>query len=66
MFLQMGCLKCDNITQAAKIHIKTKTNIPMQIDGEPVVMEPIDIKIELKNQVSMIQAEYITPSGCKC
>ena len=29
----------------------------MQIDGEPVLMEPTDITIEFKNQALMIEAK---------
>jgi hypothetical protein len=65
MLLQMGFLKCDNITQASNVRIKTKKITPMQIDGEPVLMEPVNIEIKLKNQVSMIQADR-TLTSCMC
>jgi diacylglycerol kinase family enzyme len=65
MLLQMGFLKCDNITQASQVRIKTKKITPMQIDGEPVLMEPVNIEIKLKNQVSMIQADR-TLTSCFC
>jgi diacylglycerol kinase family enzyme len=65
MLLQMGFLKCDNITQASQVRIKTKKITPMQIDGEPVLMEPVNIEIKLKNQVSMIQADR-TLTSCIC
>ena len=65
MFLQLGILKCDNITQASTVRIKTKKIAPMQIDGEPVLMEPVNIEIKFKKSASMIQADF-AQTGCMC
>ena len=53
MFLQMGG-HGDHITQASKIRIVTDIPLPMQVDGEPVLLTQSEIIIEKKNQASMI------------
>ena len=55
MFLQMGG-HGDQISQASKIRIVTEIPLPMQVDGEPVLLLPSEIIIENKNQAYMIQA----------
>lgn len=56
MFLQMGTCHGDHISQAKKIRIVTEIPLPMQVDGEPVLLLPSEIIIENKNQAFMIQA----------
>ena len=53
MLLQMGG-HGDHIAQASKIRIVTDTPLPMQVDGEPVLLTQSEIIIEKKNQASMI------------
>ncbi len=55
MFLQMGG-HGDQIAQASKIRIVTEIPLPMQVDGEPVMLHPSEIIIEQKNQTCMILA----------
>lgn len=54
MLLQMGG-HGDHITQASKIRIITDSPLPMQVDGEPVILTQSEITIEIKSQSSMIQ-----------
>ena len=49
---------------ANRIHIKTKNSIPMQIDGEPVLMQPAEIFIELKSQALMIEVKKEEKKTC--
>lgn len=44
----------DHIAQASRIRIVTDTPLPMQVDGEPVLLTQSEILIEKKNQASMI------------
>jgi hypothetical protein len=44
----------DHIAQASKIRIVTDIPLPMQVDGEPTLLLPSDITIDLKNQAKMI------------
>lgn len=46
----------DRIAQASKIRIVTDSSLPMQVDGEPCLLQPSEIQIDLKNQASMIAA----------
>lgn len=55
MFLQMG-VHGDHISQSSRIRIVTEKTLPMQVDGEPVLLLPSEIIIEKKNQACMIQA----------
>lgn len=55
MFLQMGG-RGDQIAQASKIRIVTEIPLPMQVDGEPVMLLPCEILIEKKNQANMLLA----------
>ena len=55
MFLQLGG-HGDSITQASKIRIVTECPLPMQVDGEPVVLQASEIIIERKNQATMLAA----------
>ena len=54
MILQMGG-HGDHIAQASKIRIVTDSPLPMQVDGEPVILTQSEIIIEKKNQASMIE-----------
>ena len=56
MLLQIGG-HGDPIAQASKIRIVTDIPLPMQIDGEPVLLTQSELIIELNNQVSMIVAQ---------
>ena len=56
LLLQMG-RSGDKIGQAKEIFLRTKERLPMQIDGEPVLMEPVEIRINLKNKALMIDAK---------
>lgn len=53
LFLQLG-IKGTTIAQASKIRISTECPLPMQVDGEPILLQASDIFIEKKNQVSML------------
>ena len=55
MLLQVG-FHGDCITQASKVRIVTDWPLPMQVDGEPVLLEPSEIIIEKKNQAKMVFA----------
>lgn len=55
MLLQIGG-HGDHIHQGSKIRIVTTDSLPMQVDGEPVILLPSEIIIENKNQASMISA----------
>ena len=55
MFLQMGG-HGDQISQASKIRIVTEIPLPMQVDGEPVLLHSSEIIIEKLNQSCMILA----------
>ena len=73
MFLQMGG-HGDCITQARKIRIVTNYPLPMQVDGEPVLLQPSEKIIEHKNQANMILASEenktnspaVQISSCTC
>ena len=56
MLLQMG-RPGDRIGQAREIRIRTIKRLPMQIDGEPVLIEPVDINIKIINKANMIDAK---------
>lgn len=53
MWLQVGA-HGDTIAQASKVKIVTNSPLPMQVDGEPCMLEPSEILIDLKNQSTMI------------
>jgi hypothetical protein len=53
MFIQMGGHGF-NIAQASNIRIVTSAPLPMQIDGEPILLTQSEIIIEKKNQALMI------------
>jgi hypothetical protein len=55
MLLQMGG-HGDHIAQASKIRIVTTDSLPMQVDGEPVLLQPSEIIITHHNKASMIIA----------
>lgn len=40
-----------------EIVLRTKSDIPMQIDGEPFLLKPCQMKISRKNQARMIGTE---------
>lgn len=46
----------DRITQATRIKIRTRGNLPMQVDGEPVLLKGSELTIEFKNQANMLNA----------
>ena len=55
----------DQISQAAKIRIVTEIPLPMQVDGEPVMLLPSEIIIEKKNQTFMLlPSDFDSPSSC--
>jgi hypothetical protein len=62
----------NRITQASKVRIVTDYPMPMQVDGEPVVLEASEILIQKKNQANMIAAneDNVLPScvqsACSC
>jgi len=58
LFLQLG-IKGISIAQASKIRISTECPLPMQIDGEPILLQASDILVEKKNQVSMLASRNI-------
>ena len=53
MWLQLG-IKGNTIAQPSKIRIVTDAPLPMQVDGEPCMLGPSEIIIDLKNKASMI------------
>ncbi len=53
MWLQIG-KHGESITQASKVRIVTKSSLPMQVDGEPCILESSEINIELRNKSTMI------------
>lgn len=53
MFIQLGG-HGSRITQANKIRIVTEEPLPMQVDGEPVMLTGSVINIEIKNQAWML------------
>ena len=53
MFLQLGGHGV-SIAQASKIRIVTECPLPMQVDGEPVLLQSCEIIIEKKNQAIMV------------
>ena len=69
MFLQLGG-HGDSITQASKIRIVTECPLPMQVDGEPVMLQSCEIIIQLKNQALMVAADENTTTAaatsCSC
>lgn len=72
MFLQLGG-HGDSITQASKIRIVTECPLPMQVDGEPVILQASEIIIERKNQATMLAASEDTTvinnnvvTSCSC
>lgn len=56
MFLQIGG-HGNKIAQAKKIRIVTDEPLPMQVDGEPVMLTESEIIIELKNQALMLEVK---------
>ncbi len=69
MFLQLGG-HGDSITQASKIRIVTESPLPMQVDGEPVMLQSCEITIQKKNQALMVAADenttVATTNSCSC
>ena len=55
MFIQLGGHGY-NIAQASSVRIVTSIPLPMQIDGEPILLAQSEIFIEKKNQASMISS----------
>jgi hypothetical protein len=58
LFLQLG-IKGIPIAQASKIRISTECPLPMQVDGEPILLQASDILVEKKNQVSMLVSRNV-------
>jgi hypothetical protein len=56
MLLQMG-RPGDRKGQVREIRIMTIKRLPMQIEGEPVLIEPVDINIKIINKANMIDAK---------
>jgi len=56
MLIQIGA-HGDPIAQASKIRLVTDIALPMQIDGEPILLTESELIIEFNNQVTMISAE---------
>jgi diacylglycerol kinase (ATP) len=52
--LQVSGMGGQSIAQANRVRIVTSSQLPMQVDGEPCLMEPCEIFIEKRNQVYMI------------
>jgi hypothetical protein len=48
--------KGDPIGQACRVRIVTSLEMPMQVDGEPVLFQAGEILINLKNKAFMISA----------
>jgi diacylglycerol kinase family enzyme len=44
----------DCLAQAKRIRILTNAPLPMQVDGEPVILQPSEINIELLNKATVI------------
>ncbi len=66
MLLQIGG-HGDKIAQASNVKIVTKKSMPMQVDGEPVLLKAAEINIAFKNEVLMIQAgQNDTSTACTC
>jgi hypothetical protein len=55
MWLQIG-VHGDCIAQASRIRIVTDSPLPMQVDGEPCMLQASEIIIDLKNKANMIMA----------
>jgi diacylglycerol kinase (ATP) len=53
MWIRIG-VPGDCLSQAKRIRIVTNLPLPMQVDGEPCILQPSEITIELKNQATMI------------
>lgn len=60
MFLQVG-RHGQSIAQGSEIRIETSASLPMEVDGEPVNLNPSEIFIEHRNQVNMIHADPFSP-----
>jgi hypothetical protein len=54
----------EKISQAHTIRIKTKKSMPMQVDGEPVLLKTAEISICRKNKVFMIQSGNFENKNC--
>ena len=65
MLLQIGG-HGDHIAQGSKVRIVTTDALPMQVDGEPVILLPSEITIDCKNQASMIAAGEDTSATTIC
>jgi diacylglycerol kinase (ATP) len=53
------------IAQASRVRIVTSAPLPMQVDGEPCLMEPCEICIEKRNQAHMIHnSQQWNNDGC--
>ena len=61
MFLKIGG-HGDSIAQASKIRIVTECPLPMQVDGEPVMLQSCEISIDKKNQALMVLADETSTS----
>ena len=55
MFLQLG-VSGDCVAQASKIRIVTECALPMQVDGEPCLLQASEILIDKLSQSLMIAA----------
>lgn len=55
MMIQIG-VTGDTIAQAKSIKIVTSASLPMQVDGEACLLQPSEIRINLKNKANMISA----------
>jgi diacylglycerol kinase (ATP) len=56
MFLQLGG-HGDSIAQATRLRIVTECPLPMQVDGEPVMLQSSEIIIDKKNQALMVSSD---------
>ena len=68
MWLQMGA-HGDCIAQASRIRIVTDSPLPMQVDGEPCILQASEIVIDIKNKATMIAAQEEganVQSACSC
>jgi hypothetical protein len=64
MLLQLGGHGV-SIAQAEKIRIVTECPLPMQVDGEPVMLQSSTITLSKKNQALMLQADETSQNTYK-
>ena len=53
----------ESVCQARSVEIETSRAVPIQVDGEPLLMNPFKLRLEYFNSVAMLTKKR---TSCKC